>query len=198
MVLCHLVAFIVWAWHPIVAKLKLLDAIAQPVETHVHGFRAARGDDVVDHTKCRRVVGLDGRRGLGVDHLDESMTGWDRFTEINVEGAKIGLGGGGHDGFDYLCDGEDGIVVGGVDGIVGHEKISAGAAPGVYFGEVRCIGMHRQDHITGVVSDDGVGVSGGVVEDSVDFFIVFCVGEACCVARDPSAVSIAKSTARAL
>ena len=75
MVLCHTVTFIVWAMHPIVMKLKLLDTITQPVETHVHGFRAARGDGVVDHAKCRRVIGLDGRRGLGVAHIDESTTG---------------------------------------------------------------------------------------------------------------------------
>ena len=131
MVLCHIVAFIEWARHPIVTKLKLLDAIAHPVETHVHGFRAARGDGVVDHAKCRRVVGLDRRRGLGVAHLNEIMTGWDRFVAINVEGAELCLGGGGHDSFDNLGDGEDGAVVGGVGGIVGHEKMSAGAAPGV-------------------------------------------------------------------
>ena len=55
--------------------------------------------------------------------------------------------------------------------------------------------MQRQDHITGVVSDDSVGVSGGVVKESVDFVVVFCTGVACCVARDPSAVIIVKSTA---
>ena len=37
--------------------------------------------------------------------------------------------------------------------------------------------MHRQDHISGVVSDDGVGVGGSVVEELVDFFhCVFCGG----------------------
>ena len=64
-------------------------------------------------------------------HIDESITGWDRFAEINIEGAKLGLGGGGHDGFDDLGEGEDGAVVGRVGGIVGHEKMSANAAPGV-------------------------------------------------------------------
>ena len=113
MVLFHIVAFIVWARHSIVANLKLLDAIAQPVETHVHGFRAARGDSVVDHAKFRRVVGLDRRRGLGVAHLDESMKGWDQFMAINVEGAELDLSGGGNGGFDDLCNGEDGDVVGG-------------------------------------------------------------------------------------
>ena len=111
MVLCHVVTLIVWSRHPIVVKLKLLDAITQPVETHVHGFRVARGNGVVDHAKCRRVIGLDGHRRLGLAHLDESMTGWDRFTEINVEGVELGLGGGGHDCFDDLCDGEDSAVV---------------------------------------------------------------------------------------
>ena len=120
MVLCRVVSFIVWARHPIVTKLKLLDAIAQPMENHAHGFLAAQGNDVVDHAKCRRVVGLDGHRGLGVAHLNESMTGWDIFAAINVEGAKLGHGGGGHDSFDYLGGGEDDAVVGRVDGIFGH------------------------------------------------------------------------------
>ena len=95
---------------------------------------------------------------MGVAHLDDSMTGWDCFAEINIEGAELGLGGVGHDSFDDLGNGEDGAVVEGVGGIVGHEKMSTGVDPGVLFIEVRCIGMHRQDHIAGVISDDGVGV----------------------------------------
>ena len=65
-------------------KLKLLDAIAQPMETHVHRSRAARGNAVVDHAKFRRVVCLDGIWGMGVAHLDKSMTVLDRFAAINV------------------------------------------------------------------------------------------------------------------
>ena len=113
MVLCHVVAFIVWSRHPIVAKLKLLDPIAQPVESHVHGFRAARGDGVVEHAKCRCVVGLDGHWGLGVAHLNDGMTGWDRFAAVNVEDAEFSLGGKRHEGFEDLCYGEDNTVVGG-------------------------------------------------------------------------------------
>ena len=41
--------------------------------------------------------------------------------------------------------------------------------------------MHRQDHISGVVSDDGVGVGGGVVEELMDFFpCVLCGGGLLC------------------
>ena len=122
MVLCHIVAFIVWARHPIVTKLKPLDVIAQPMETHVCGFRAARGGGVVDHANLRRVFGLDGRWGVGVAHLGEIMMGWDCFAAINVEGSELGLGGGGHDGFDGLGNREDGTVVGEVGRIIGHEK----------------------------------------------------------------------------
>ena len=64
-------------------------------------------------------------------HLGESMTGWDFFAEINVEGAELSLGGKGHDGFDDLGDREDGAIVREVGGIVGHEKMSTVAAPGV-------------------------------------------------------------------
>ena len=131
MVLCHGVAFIVRDRHTIGTKLKLLDVIAQLVETHAHGFCAAREDGVVNHAKCCRVVGLDECRGLRVAHIDESMTGWDRSTAINIEGAELGLVEGGHDGFDDFGDREDGAVVGGVGGTFGHRKISTGVAPGV-------------------------------------------------------------------
>ena len=35
----------------------------------------------------------------------------DGFAAIDEESAELGLGGGGHDGFDYLRDGKDGAVV---------------------------------------------------------------------------------------
>ena len=46
------------------------------------------------------------------------MPGGDCFASIDEESAEIGLGGGGHDGFDYLRDGEDGTVIRRVGGIV--------------------------------------------------------------------------------
>ena len=66
MVRFHIVAVIMRARHPIVPKLKLLDAIAQPVETHVRGFLPPRGNGIIDDAQRCRVVRLDGRRGLGV------------------------------------------------------------------------------------------------------------------------------------
>ena len=51
--------------------------------------------------------------------------------------------------------------------------MSAGATPGVRFGEVRCVGVHRQNHIAGVVCDDGVRVSCNIVKELVE--ILHCV-----------------------
>ena len=70
MVICHVVAFIMQARHPIVPKLMLLDAIAQPVETHVHGFFPSQGNGIIDGAHSYHVFRLDGRRGVGVAHLD--------------------------------------------------------------------------------------------------------------------------------
>ena len=51
-------------------KLKLLDLIVQPVETHVYGFFSPLGNSVIDDAQCCRVVRLYGRRGLGVAHFN--------------------------------------------------------------------------------------------------------------------------------
>ena len=69
-VICHVVASIIRAWHPIVPKLTLMDAIAPPVELHVHGFRPSWGNGILDNAQRCCVVHLDGRQGLGVDHLE--------------------------------------------------------------------------------------------------------------------------------
>ena len=39
----------------------LLDVIAQPVETHVHGFRSSWRNGILDYAQLCHVVRLDGR-----------------------------------------------------------------------------------------------------------------------------------------
>ena len=75
--------------------------------------------------------------------------------------------------------------------------MAAGVTAGAGLGKVRYVGVHRQNHVAGMEDDDGIGVSGGVVQEEEDFFIVISVGEACSEARDPSAASMVRSTARA-
>ena len=69
-VLCHVVAFIMMARHPIVSKLMLPDVIAQPVETDVHGFCPSWGNGIIDDAQICRVVRLNGLWGMGVAHID--------------------------------------------------------------------------------------------------------------------------------
>ena len=64
------------------------------METHAHGFGPPWGDGVVDNSEGRGVVGLNWHRWLRMSHHDECVAGGDGFAEIDIEGAKIGLGGG--------------------------------------------------------------------------------------------------------
>ena len=126
----YIVALVLWARHPIMPKLELHDAIAEPVESHVHGIRALGGDGVVDHAEGRGVVGLDRGGGLRVAHFGECVPGGDRRAAIYIEGADFGLRGGRHDGLDDLRDGEDAAVVRRVGGVIGEGKMAAGATAG--------------------------------------------------------------------
>ena len=84
----------------------------QPMEPHVHGLSATGDNGVVYHDKCRGVDGLYLRQGLPVAHRNEGVPGGNHFSAIDVESAKFCLGGGGHDGLNYLGDGQDAAVIG--------------------------------------------------------------------------------------
>jgi hypothetical protein len=47
---------------------------------------------------------------------------------------------------------------------VAKEVVSAGGAAAVGFVEVGCIGVHVEDHVRRIVSDDGSGVRGEIVK----------------------------------
>ena len=64
----------------------------------------AGGGCVIYYPERRCVVGLHWRRGLGEAHFDEGMPGRDCFSEIELENSEFGLGGGRHNGFNYLVD----------------------------------------------------------------------------------------------
>ena len=53
-----------------------------------------------------------------VAQLFQGGSGWDGFPGVDVEGAHLGFGRGGHDRLDNLGDGEDGPVVGGVFAVI--------------------------------------------------------------------------------
>ena len=97
------------------------------------------------------------------------MAGRDCLPAVDVEGAEFSFGGGGHYGFDYLCNGEDGAVVVGVSGVAVHEEMPSRSASCLCFGEIRCIAVAREDHVACSVSYDGVGMGCSIVEELLDF-----------------------------
>ena len=82
----------------------------------------------MDVAKCGCVVGLHRRWGLRVAHCDKGVPGGNCFSAINVESAKLRLGGGGHDVLNYLGDCHNSPIIGDIFQIVGHVEMAARAA----------------------------------------------------------------------
>ena len=86
-------------------EVVLADAVADPVETHVHGATAFLFDRVVGNTGSTGIVGLHWCCWLGVPHGDEN--GAEHFGIFTVvkKCTEFGFGGGGHDiGHDDAVD----------------------------------------------------------------------------------------------
>ena len=156
--------------------MALADAVADPVESHVDGFGAALLDCVIGDAGAASIVDDDWSSWLRVAHFGESSTHGDGFFTIEECGAGLGFGGSGH---DDVHDGAEGVyssivrrgwcVGTGGDFRVSSESsekvITAGAAAGCGFGTVRGITVEGKSHITGVVADSCIGMSGAVVEE---------------------------------
>lgn len=88
------------------------------------------------------------------------------------EASKFGFSGGGHDVAEDVADGVDGTVagwlaggwLGGIVGTGAEEEVTANVAFGFGFREVGGIAVYVEDHVAGMVADDGIWMSGGVVQ----------------------------------
>jgi hypothetical protein len=78
---------------PVNDKLFLLDAVFNPVETHVNGFRTALLDGFVGNTRGTGVIGLDGCRWLSVAKFVESDPESGSVLGIVKEGTEFCFGG---------------------------------------------------------------------------------------------------------
>ena len=90
----YVVTIVGWPRSPVMTKLLLRFSALQPVEMNAHSFGLPWGDGVVDNSKGRGVFGLHWCRWTKMSHRDKRVTGGDGFAEIDIEGAKLGLGGG--------------------------------------------------------------------------------------------------------
>ena len=94
MVICCIVTIVGRPRSPVMEKLLLRFSSSQPVETHFHGFGPPWGDGVFDDSKGRGVVGLYWHIWLRISHRNERVAVRDGFASIDIEVAKLGLGGG--------------------------------------------------------------------------------------------------------
>ena len=69
MVFGIVIAHICWAGPPVESELLLIFPIAEPVEPHIHRFRALGLDSIVDDAFGRGVICLNGSGRLFVAHL---------------------------------------------------------------------------------------------------------------------------------
>jgi hypothetical protein len=77
---------------PIDNELALADAVADPIETHVHGFGPFLFDRVVGNAGGSAVVGDDRGRWLEMSELFESDVLRNGFFAIVVEASHFGFG----------------------------------------------------------------------------------------------------------
>ncbi len=103
-------------------------------------------------------------------HEFKSMAGRDGLSAVYVESPHLSLCHQGHDCLDYLCNCEDGAIVQWFGGVVGHEETSSCPAACLRFGEVRCVAVTHEDHVTCVVSDNCIRMSRGIVQKLLYLF----------------------------
>jgi hypothetical protein len=135
MMLGEIVGQIREAGSPVNNKLILLDAVFNPAETHVNGFRTSLLDVFVGNTGGTGVVGLDRRRRLNVAKFVERDPESGSVLGVVEEGTKFSFGGrqenNGHDGAMRV----NGAIIGrvrigrsgssiGISGLTAEEKMT--------------------------------------------------------------------------
>lgn len=116
---------------------------------------------------------MQGSGRLRVAHFDEGCAEHDTIAAIVVETSEFGFGGGGHDVFEDATDGVDGAVIGRlvgwwfgrIRGDGAEVEVAANTAASARFREVGCVAVDVEDHAAGVVSDGGILVRGGIVQE---------------------------------
>jgi hypothetical protein len=93
MMLGEIVGQIREAGSPVNNKLFLFDAVLNPVETHVNGFRTSLLDGFVGYSGGTGVIGLDRRRWLCVAQFVESDPESGSVLGVVEVGTKFSFGG---------------------------------------------------------------------------------------------------------
>ena len=109
-------------------------------------------------------------------HLGEGSTQWYRFFPIDKETTNFSFGVGGKDVALDAAFAVDGIVVCWlpwwglvwIDGSIAEEVVSSRTTLAVGLAQIGGIRVDVQDHVSGGELEDGIQVSGGIVEEASD------------------------------
>ena len=158
---------------PLDDELAVLDAILEPVETHVDGLGALLFDSVVEDASGDAVVSCDDSGRLGPTHLVESGPKGNGALGIEEGRASFSFGGRGEDVAHDASEHMEGTVERGAEAIelvrmVAEEEETRGAGAGLGLGKVGSVSVVVEDHVTGEVLDDGIRMGGCVVEQVHD------------------------------
>jgi len=154
---------------PLDDELAVLDAILEPIETHVNCFGAFLLHSSIEDATGDTVVSCDESGRLGPSHFMESLPEGDSGLGIDECRAGLGFGGGRDDiAHDASEDMEGSIERCGEAmefvGMGAEPKETSGSGASIGLREVGGIGVIVEDHVAGNEFDDAIGMGGCIVE----------------------------------
>lgn len=178
MVFGRIIGEIVLARAPVDVELSLAGSVADPVESHVHGFGTFLFDGAGANAHCGGVVGEQGSGRLGVAEFLERDAKGTGFFSIVEEGSKFGFSSGGKDFAHDVAVDEDGAVWGGrwvgrrgiVEWTTAQVVVAGSTGTCFGLGQVGGIAFDPQHHVAAFESDNGIGMSGTIVEEAFEGF----------------------------
>ena len=172
MMLCKIVGAVCGTAAPVDMVLTLLDAVADPVKAHVHGFGSLLLNGFVGDAAGCTVVGDHGGWWLGVAQFFEGNAQGRAFLAIVEEGGEFSFGGTGKYLTHNLAGDNDGAIHGrrwvsggwwfvGVRWLVAEVVKAGGAGLGLRFAEVRSVALNVEHHVAGIIPYNGIRVCSG-------------------------------------
>ena len=173
-VLGKVISEVIGSGTPIHDVGSLADTILYPIKVHVHGFGLALAGGPVGDAGCAGVVSLDRSGGLLVDHFFQGNAQGGGVFGIVKKAGEFSFGRGGHDILEDDADGMKGDIVGGWCGRLlvrigrfgAKEKMASDAAASFGLRQIRGVAMDVEYHVAGSVTEDGVGMGRGVIEEA--------------------------------
>ena len=175
MMLGEIISAVQFSGGPVEVELFLINAIFEPMVSHVESFGFFHAHGGVENTMCCRIVSLkrSASRRLFVPHFFEGGDHGDGFLGVEKETTGFGFRGRGSNRPNGFAKDVNGAIGGwsrrGTGGTrkSGQEKMTGSTAASVGKDKVCGIGADGKDHVAGMITDGGDGMCGKVVKEHV-------------------------------